>query len=48
MNNKALFCNPQIVFTPLRDLPTRLIEAVNHSSNSAMALTKKKNKENEN
>ena len=36
-----LFCNPQT--RSLRDLPTR-IEAVNHSSNSTMAFTKKKKK----
>ena len=29
------------VFTPLRNLPTRLIEAVNHSSNSTIAFTRK-------
>ena len=28
------------VFTPLRDLPTRIIEAIVHSSNSIKALTK--------
>ena len=26
------------VFTPLRDLPTRIIEAIDHSSNSTMAF----------
>ena len=36
MNNKAfgnLFCKFTRVFTPLRDLPTRIIEAIDHSSN---------------
>ena len=28
------------VFTPLPDLPTRIIEAIDHSSNSTMAFTK--------
>ena len=40
MNNKAfgnIFCNSQS-FTPLRDLPTRIIEAIDHSSNSTMAF----------
>ena len=31
------------VFTPLRDLPTRIIEAIDHSSNSTMAFTFAKN-----
>ena len=46
MNNKAfdnLFCNSQRVFTPLRDLPTRIIEAIDHSSNSTMAFAFTKN-----
>ena len=41
LNNKAfrnLFCNPKKEFSPLRDLSTRIIEAVNHSSNSTMAF----------
>ena len=41
MNNKAfrnLFCNPQKSF---HTSPTRIIEAVNHSSNSTIAFTKK-------
>ena len=29
------------VFIPLRNLPTRIIEAVNHSSNSTIAFTRK-------
>ena len=29
------------VFTPPRDLPTRIIEAIDHSSNSTIAFTKK-------
>ena len=29
------------VFTPLRDLPTRIIEAIDHSSNSTMAFAQK-------
>ena len=40
MNNKAfrsLFCNPQKSF---HTSPTRKIEAVNHFSNSTIALTK--------
>ena len=40
MNNKAvrnLFCNPQKSF---HTSPTRIIEAVNHSSNSTIAFTK--------
>ena len=46
MNNKAfgnLLCNLQRVFTPLRDLPTRIIEAIEHSSNSTMAFAFTKN-----
>ena len=46
MNNKAfgnLFCNSQKSFTPLRDLPTRIIEAIDHSSNSTMAFAFTKN-----
>ena len=31
------------VFTPLRDLPTRIIEAIDHSSNSTMAFAFTKN-----
>ena len=40
MNNKAFrkFCNPQKSFHTSR---TRIIEAVNHSSNSTIAFTKK-------
>ena len=41
MNNKAFGNNSVIhkrVFAPLRDLPTRTIEAIDHSSNSAMAF----------
>ena len=41
MNNKAfcnLLCNPQKSF---HTSPTRIIEAVNHSSNSTIAFTKK-------
>ena len=44
MNNKAfrnLFCNPQNSF---HTSPTRIIEAVDHSSNSTIALTKLKKK----
>ena len=46
MNNKAfgnIFCNSQKSFTPLRDLPTRIIEAIDHSSNSTMAFAFTKN-----
>ena len=45
MNNKA-FGNLVIhkrVFTPLWDLPTRIIEAIEHSSNSTMAFAFTKN-----
>ena len=41
MNNKAfrnLFCNPQKSF---HTSPTRIIQAVNHSSNATIAFTKK-------
>ena len=46
MNNKVfgnLLCNSQKSFTPLRDLPTRTIEVINHSSNSTMAFVFAKN-----
>ena len=42
MNNKAflnIFCNPQKSF---HNSPTRIKEAVNHSSSSTVAFTKKK------
>ena len=42
MNNKDssnVFCNSQKrFFTPLRDLPTQIIEAVDYSSNSTIAF----------
>ena len=46
MNNKAfgnLFVIHKRVFTPLRDLLTRIIEAIDHSSNSTMAFAFTKN-----
>ena len=47
LNNKAfgnLFCNPEKGFhTSLGNLPTRIIEAIDHSSNSTMAFAFTKN-----
>ena len=42
MNNKAFGFHKR-VFTPLRDLPTRIIEAIDHSSNSTVAFAFIKN-----
>ena len=45
INNKALVIYSvihKIVFIPLWDFPTQIIEAVNHSSNSTRHLRKKK------
>ena len=46
MNNKGfgnLFCNSQKSYHTFRDLPTRIIEAIDHSSNSTMAFAFTKN-----